>query len=66
MAEALEQGPRNRGVLILADSKAAIQAVRKAGKTGKASLSEVDEGGAESEAWREVGLGQGPRCEDWM
>ena len=28
MAEALEKGPRGRGILILADSKAAIQAVK--------------------------------------
>ena len=36
MAEVLEHGPRERGMLILADSMAAIQAVKKAGKTGKA------------------------------
>ena len=33
MAEALVQGPHDRGVLILADSMAAIQAVKKAGRT---------------------------------
>ena len=32
----LERGPRGRGILILADSMAAIQAVKKAGRTGKA------------------------------
>ena len=33
MTEALEQGPHDRGVLILADSMAAIQAVKKAGRS---------------------------------
>ena len=33
-AKALEKGPRNRGVLILADSMAEIQAIKKAGRTG--------------------------------
>ena len=42
MAEALERGPRGRGMLILADSMAAIQAVRKAGKTGKARSGELN------------------------
>ena len=41
MAEALEQGPWGRGMLILTDSMAAIQAVKKAGKTGKASSGEL-------------------------
>lgn len=56
MAEALEQRPRDQGILILADSQAAIQAVKKAGRVGKASLSGW---------WRkwgskgEVGLGEG-------
>ena len=36
MAEGLASVQRNgRGILILADSKAAIAAVRKAGRTGK-------------------------------
>ena len=34
MAEALERGPQGMGVLILADSMIAIQAVKKAGRTG--------------------------------
>ena len=41
MAEALEHGPRGRGTLVLADSMAAIQAVKKAGKTGKARSGEL-------------------------
>ena len=41
MAEALERGPQGRGMLILADSMAAIQAVKKAGKTGKARSNEL-------------------------
>ena len=41
MAEALERGPRGRGMLILADSMAAIQAVKKAGRTGKARSREL-------------------------
>ena len=41
MAEALGKGPRDRGVLILADSKAAIQAVKKAGRTGRARTGEL-------------------------
>ena len=41
MAEALEKGPRDRGVLILADSVAAIRAVKKAGRTGKARTEEL-------------------------
>ena len=39
--EALEKGPQDRGVLILADSRAAIQAVKKAGRTGKARTGEL-------------------------
>ena len=35
VAEALEQRPRNRGILILADSMAAIRAVKNAGRTGR-------------------------------
>ena len=31
-----ERGSRGRGILILADSMAAIQGVKKAGRTGKA------------------------------
>jgi len=43
MAEALECGPRRPegGMLILADSMAAIQAIKKAGKTGKARTGEL-------------------------
>ena len=41
MAEALEHGPRGRGMLILADSMAAIQAVKKDGRTGKARSREL-------------------------
>ena len=41
MAEALGKGPRDRRVLILADSKAAIQAVKKAGRTGRARTGEL-------------------------
>ena len=41
IAEALERGPRGRGILILADSMAAIQAIKKAGKTGKARSREL-------------------------
>ena len=41
MAEALEKGPRDRGVLILADSMAAIQAIKKAGSSGKARCGEL-------------------------
>src|SRR5258706_14779039 len=41
MAEALEHGPRGGGMLILADSMAALQAVKKAGKTGKARSGEL-------------------------
>ena len=40
MAKALEQGLRNWGVLILANSKAAIQAVKEAEKPGKARMRE--------------------------
>ena len=36
MAKALVQGPHDRRVLILADSLAAIRAVKKARRTGKA------------------------------
>ena len=39
--ETLEKGPRDRGVLILADSVAAIRAVKKAGRTGKARTGEL-------------------------
>ena len=41
MAEGLARTQRERKVLILADSKAAIAAVRKAGKTGKARSSHL-------------------------
>ena len=41
MAEALEHGPRSKRMLILADSMAAIQAVKKAGKMGKARSREL-------------------------
>ena len=41
MAEALECEPQGRGILTLADSMAAIQAVTKAGKTGKARSGEL-------------------------
>ena len=41
MAEALEKRPRDRGVLILADSVAAIRAVKKAGRMGKARTGEL-------------------------
>ena len=36
MAEALEKEPWDRGIFILAVSRAVLQAVKKAGKTGKA------------------------------
>ena len=39
MAEALECGPQGRGMLILADPTAAIQAVKKAGKTRRGQTS---------------------------
>ena len=49
-------------MLILADSMAAIQAVKKTGKTGKARSEELDEGGAEEgEGQRQVCLGQSTR-----
>ena len=41
MAQALERGPRERGILILADSMAAVQAVKKARRTGKARSREL-------------------------
>ena len=41
MAEALGKGPKDRRVLILADSKVAIQAVKKAGRTGKVRTGEL-------------------------
>ena len=40
MAEALVHGPHDRHVSILADSMAAIQAVKKAGRAGKANTGE--------------------------
>ena len=43
MAEGLARTQRERKVLILADSKEAIAAVRKAGKTGKARSSHLKE-----------------------
>src|SRR5258706_16314354 len=41
MAEGLARTQRERKILILADSKAAIAAVRKAGRTGKARSSHL-------------------------
>ena len=41
MTEALQKGPCDRGVLILADSVAAIRAVKKAGRMGKARTGEL-------------------------
>lgn len=44
IAEALERGLLDRGVLILADSKAARKAARKAGRTGNSKRQEQEHG----------------------
>ena len=41
MVEALERGPQGKGIVSLADSMAAIQAVKKAGRTEKARSREL-------------------------
>ena len=41
MAEELEWVPQGWGILILADSMAAIQAIKRAGRTGKARSREL-------------------------
>ena len=41
IAEALEKRPREWGILSLADSKAAIQTVKKARRTGKARMGDL-------------------------
>ena len=66
MAGGLAKVRRETKILILADSKAAITAVRKAGRTGKArsrhlrevvnTIAEVKEGGGRSQ----TGVGKGP------
>lgn len=57
IAEALEKGLRARGVLILADLTAAIQAVKRAGRTGKARTGELVR--VIRDVRSEVRLGQG-------
>lgn len=61
-AEALEHGPSDRGSLnhlILADSKAAIQGVKKAGRTGKTRAGELAR--MMSEVRKKQGQGKGVR-----
>ena len=60
MAEGLARTQRERKILILADSKAAIAAIRKAGRTEKARSSHlkkvVDEIGARGLGRRSSGM----------
>ena len=60
MAEGFARTQRERKVLILADSKAAIAAVRKVGKTGKARSSHL------KKVVNEIGARAPDDYEKWM